>query len=215
MPATIETQAKKQVINQWLIGDRRDKIAADNKIGAGTVSNIINEWKKGVEDSDYESIRELAVFSKKRGLNPGEYACSIRLNNYIENIGTNPDEIESFIANLANSPEPEKLIDVANQFAHVSRSESIPLGELEDHVKQKEEEKQRLDEEIEHKRAILESASVEIQTIDKYNQLEAELRKYHLSSEDPQRLLTVLNNIKNYQYDPKKILAEFSNIKSL
>jgi hypothetical protein len=86
---------------------------------------------------------------------------------------------------------------------------------LEDHVKQKEEEKQRLDEEIEHKRAILESASVEIQTIDKYNQLEAELRKYHLSSEDPQRLLTVLNNIKNYQYDPKKILAEFSNIKSL
>ncbi|MGB6670807.1 MAG: hypothetical protein WBE34_00090, partial [Candidatus Nitrosopolaris sp.] len=30
----------------------------------------------------------------------------------------------------------------------------------------------------------------------------------------PQRLLTVLNKIKNYRYDPKKILAEFSNIKS-
>ena len=55
----------------------------------------------------------------------------------------------------------------------------------------------------------------EIETIDKYNQLEAELRKYHLSSEDPQRLLTVPNNIKNYRYDPKKIVAEFSNIKSL
>ena len=55
----------------------------------------------------------------------------------------------------------------------------------------------------------------EIETIDKYNQLEAELRKYHLSSEDSQRLLTVLNNIKNYRYDPKKIVAEFSNIKSL
>jgi hypothetical protein len=78
---------------------------------------------------------------------------------------------------------------------YFSKAESIPLEKLEVHVKQKKEEKQRLDEEIEHKRGILESASVEIETIDKYNQLEAELRKYHLSSEDPQRLLTVLNNI--------------------
>jgi hypothetical protein len=64
---------------------------------------------------------------------------------------------------LVNTPEPEKLIDVANQVAHVSRSESIPLGELEDHVKHKEEEKQRL--EIKQRRAILESTNVDVQTI--------------------------------------------------
>src|SRR6266487_1871213 len=117
MPSAIDTQVKKQVINQWLIGDSRDKIAADNQIGAGTVSNIINEWKKGVQNSDYESIRELSLFSKKQGLNLSKHACSVRLYNYIKNIATNPDEIESFLANLANSPEPEKLIDVANQIA--------------------------------------------------------------------------------------------------
>jgi transposase len=66
MPAAIDTQVKRRVINQWVSGDSRDKIAADNKIGAGTVTNIMNEWKKGVEDSDYESIRELAVFSKNK-----------------------------------------------------------------------------------------------------------------------------------------------------
>jgi hypothetical protein len=69
MPGAIDTQTKKQVIKQWLSGDSRDRIAVDNDIGAGTVSNIINEWKKGFEDSDFESIRELAVFSKKQGLN--------------------------------------------------------------------------------------------------------------------------------------------------
>ena len=63
-------------------------------------------------------------------------------------MGTNEDKIESFLVNLANSPEPERLIDVANQVADLSRSESIPLEELEGHVKQKEEEKQRLEEEI-------------------------------------------------------------------
>jgi hypothetical protein len=83
MPAAIDTQVKKRVKNQWLSGDNRDRIATDNTVGAGTVSNIINEWKKGVEDSDYENIRELAVFSKKQGLNLSKHACSIRLNNYI------------------------------------------------------------------------------------------------------------------------------------
>ena len=108
MPAAIDTQVKKQVINQWLSGDSRDRIAADNDIGAGTVSNIINEWKKGVEDSEYDSVRELAVYSKKEGFGLSDIASSIRLNNYIKNIGTNEDKIESFIVNLANSAEPRK-----------------------------------------------------------------------------------------------------------
>ena len=215
MPAAIDTQVKKQVINQWLSGDSRDRIAADNGIGAGTVSNIINEWKKGVEDSDYDSVRELAVYSKKEGFGLSDIASSIRLNNYIQKLGANQDQIESFIANLANSPEPEKLIDVANQVAHLSRSESIPLEELEDHVKQKEEEKQRLEEEIKQRRAILESTNVDVQTINEYKQLKAELSKHHLSSEEPERLVTVLNNMKHCRYDPKKIVAEFARLNSL
>lgn len=150
MPAAIDRQIKKQVIIQWLSGDSRDRIAADNAIGAGTASNIINEWKKGVEDSEYDSLRELAVYSKKEGFGLSHIASSIRISNYIKNIGTNEDKIESFIVNLANSADPEKLIDVANQVAHLSRSEAIPLEELEKHVKQKEEEKQRLEEEIKH-----------------------------------------------------------------
>jgi hypothetical protein len=63
MPAAIDTQVKKEVINQWLSGDSRDRIAADNGLGAGTVSNVINELKRGVEDTDYDSVRELAVYS--------------------------------------------------------------------------------------------------------------------------------------------------------
>ena len=48
MPAAIDAQVKKQVVNQWLAGESRDRIAADNGIGSGTVTNIINEWKKGI-----------------------------------------------------------------------------------------------------------------------------------------------------------------------
>jgi hypothetical protein len=111
-----------------------------------------------------------------------------------------------------NSPEHERLIDVANHVACVSISESIPPVELEGHVKLKEEEEQRL--EIQQARAILESTNVEIQTISRYKQLSAELSIHSLSSEDTDRLLTVLNNIKQYRYDPRKTVEEISHIKS-
>jgi len=162
MPSAIDPLIKKQVINQWLAGDSRDRIAAHNEIGAGTVSNIINEWKKGVEDSDYDSLRELAIYSKKEGFDLGRLASSIRLSNYIQKLGGNQDQIESFIANLANSPEPEKLIDVANQVSRLSRSDSTPLEDVVGHVKQQKEEKQMLEDEIKKRRAILESSVVEI-----------------------------------------------------
>ena len=99
MPAAIDFHVKKQVINRWLSGDSRDKIAADNDIGAGTVTNIINEWKKGVEDSDYDSLRGLTVPLKKQGIGLSELAPLVRLYNYLKKLSTDEDHIESFIAN--------------------------------------------------------------------------------------------------------------------
>jgi transposase len=49
MPAAINPVIKKQVIAQYLQGFSRDKIVADTGVGTGTVSNITNEWKKGVQ----------------------------------------------------------------------------------------------------------------------------------------------------------------------
>jgi hypothetical protein len=54
MPSAIEPTIKQRVIAQYLQGDSRDIIAADNGIGTGTVSNILDEWKRAVQGSDYE-----------------------------------------------------------------------------------------------------------------------------------------------------------------
>jgi hypothetical protein len=198
-----------------LAGDTRAKIASDNNIGEGSVTNIVRDFSKGLADSEFESIREFAVESRKQGLTLSELGSSLRLYNYSKKLGANQDKIESLIANLANFPKPEKLIEVANQIAQLSRSESIPLEDLENHVKQKEEEKQRLEQEIKHKRVILESTNVDVQTINEYTHLKAELSKYGLSSEDATRLLLILRTIKQMGYDPQKIVARFSYIKSL
>jgi hypothetical protein len=215
MPAAIPDEIRERTIKQWLSGDTRAKIASDNSVGEGSVSNIVSDFKKGLADSDFESIREFAVESRKQGLTLSELGSSLRLYNYIKKLGSNQDQIESLITNLANFPKPEKLIDVANQIAQLSRSESIPLEDLENHVKQKEEEKQRLEQEIKHKRVILESTNVDVQTINEYKQLKDELSKHRLSTEDPTRLLSILRTIKQIGYDPQTIVARFSYIKSL
>jgi hypothetical protein len=118
-------------------------------------------------------------------------APSVRLYNYIKKLGANQDQIESFIANLANSPEPEKLIDVANQVAQLSRSESIPLEELEGHVKQKEEEKQMPEDETKERRAILEST--------KYWIGPALSLRHHQIKPTRSGVMLILDNIAHFQ----------------
>ena len=70
---------KTNVIRQWLDGEPRYKIASDNQIGAGTVSGIINEYKKGVDAVEYDSVRELSISCKKQGINLGALASSVRI----------------------------------------------------------------------------------------------------------------------------------------
>jgi hypothetical protein len=214
MPAAIDNSIKTHVIKQWLDGNTRDKIAADNHIGAGTVSGIINDYKKRIDTFDFDSIRELSISCKKQRINLGALASSLRLNNYIQKLGANQEQIEAFIANLADIREPEKLIDVANQIARISTSESISLEELENHVKQKEKEKNLLEEEIKQRRSILENTNVDITALNEYKKSREELGAHGLSLKDPQILVSILKTIREIGYDPQKIVKEYQKIKS-
>ena len=112
MTAAIEQMIKQQVIAQYLQGKSRDRIANDNGIGTGTVSNILDEWKRAVQCSDYESVRELAVYCKKEGINLA-----------LEIISNNLERVDQFIARCANSQDPEKLLDVLEKVGHID----VPL----------------------------------------------------------------------------------------
>ncbi len=145
----------------------------------------------------------------------GALASSFRINNYLNNLGANQDEIETLIANVANSPEPKKLIEVANQIAQISMSESIPLDALGDHIKRQQDEKQRLEKEIEEAGAILKGKNIDIEVLNEHKKLKEELRIHRLSLEEPRILLSILKTIKQIGYEPQKIVNELSRIKSL
>jgi hypothetical protein len=48
MRQQVPTHIKEEVIRKWLSGEQRDKIASDISMSAGTVTNIISEWKEGI-----------------------------------------------------------------------------------------------------------------------------------------------------------------------
>ena len=126
MPASIESSIKRKVIQQWLSGDSRSKIAIDNNIGEGTVGSIVNYLKIGLDQSEFDSARELALQGKKQGLNLSDLASNFRIHNFIKTSGASENAIESFISNISsNELPPEKIIELVNQLYEISRGESI------------------------------------------------------------------------------------------
>jgi hypothetical protein len=74
--------------------------AIDNNIGEGTVSSIVIDFKIGLDNSEFDSARELALAAKKQGLNLSDIASNFRLHNFIRNSGAAEDKIELFITNI-------------------------------------------------------------------------------------------------------------------
>jgi transposase len=54
MPSPIDELLRRRVIEKWINGFPRDKIASDLQIGAGTVSNIVSEFKNNLQGSDIQ-----------------------------------------------------------------------------------------------------------------------------------------------------------------
>jgi hypothetical protein len=149
-------------------------------------------------------------------LNFSDLASHARLYNYFIKSGAAEDKIESFIANVSSGDiPPEKVVELVYQLHEISKKESIPLDQIADYIKEKLEEKQKIDEAIKEADAILQSKNVSIEAINEHIHLKQELKKYRLSTKDIHRLLDLLDAAKEYRYSPGKIVAKLRNIKRL
>ncbi len=126
MPAPIDEIVKRRVIQQWLAGEAREKITADNDIGAGTISIIVDDYKAGLDSLDLDSFRELTLEAKKRGMTASDLASFFRLYNFFRNSGAAEKDVESFITNINSGYiPPGKAIELINQVYNILKSESV------------------------------------------------------------------------------------------
>jgi uncharacterized protein (UPF0335 family) len=193
MPAPIDEIVKRRVIQQWLAGEAREKITSDNDIGAGTVSIIVDDYKARLDNFDLDSFRELTLEARKRGISPSNLASFFRLYNFFKNSGAAEKDVESFITNINSGYiPPGKAIELVNQIYEISRNESVPPDQLPDYIKQKLEEKQKIEEQIQEVDAILQTKNVKAKAINEHVKLTEKLDKHGLSTQDVNKLVNLV-----------------------
>src|ERR671931_666728 len=216
MPASIEPSIKTRVIQQWLSGDPRPKIALDNDIGEGTVGSIINYFKIGLDSGEFDSAREIALAAKKQGLNLSDLASNFRLHNFIKTSGAALEDIESFIVNIRTSNlPPEKITELVNQLHDISKEESISPDQVPNYIKEKLEQKKSINDQIQQAEAVLQSKNVSIETINEYQKLNEKLNQFNLSFHDSDKLVNLVMNAKEYGFGGKEIVEKLWNIQGL
>jgi hypothetical protein len=216
MPAPIDEIVKRKVVQQWLAGEAREKIIADNNIGAGTVSIIVDEYKTGLDNFDLDSFRELTLEAKKRGMSPRDLASFFRLYNFFRGSGAKENEVESFISNINSGYIlPGKAIEIENQIYDISKSESVSPDRLPDYVRQKLEDKQKIDEDIKEADKTLQSKNMSIEAINEHLVLNEKLKEHGLSTQDIDKLLKILANAARYGFDGDRIASKLYDIQDL
>ena len=100
MPAKLPESLKSGVIQQWLKGVERDRIALGNGLSAGAVTNIVNEWRQAIDFPVADELRELAVTLKKIGITPGECAIGCRTSMMLNRVGVGNDQLQSFLSDV-------------------------------------------------------------------------------------------------------------------
>ena len=237
MPSRLPDNYKSLVIQEWLNGEQRDKIAVDSGIGAGSVTNIVNEWRATLGFPTADTLRELAVTLRRLGISAAQCALGSRIATLMLRIGVNEDSFESFILDVYNRCKdiglsPQNIAFHLTDLLEFSNT-ALPLSKIPDYIKEKTTEKGKLEEEIEKLKAqietlreqkedaelirdtALEDARITSFRLKWYTDLSEELRKYGIPVHDISKLVKLVNNVRQYDYDVEKVINEFSNLEHL
>jgi hypothetical protein len=154
------------VIKQWLEGVKRDMIAANNGLSAGAVTNIVNDFRRGLGSAVVDDLRDLGVTFRKVGITPAQCALGFRVAMMMvaklgvkEEEEEEEEELESFILDVYNrcidlglSPDNIALhIKDLIEFSKTNGTNNnyiLPLSQISEFIPQKADEKKKLEEEI-------------------------------------------------------------------
>jgi hypothetical protein len=236
MPSRLPENYKSLVIQEWLNGEQRDKIAVDNGLGAGSVTNIVNEWRAALGFPEADELRELAVTLRRVGITAAQCALGFRIATLMLKIGVKEDSFESFISDVYNRCKDIGLSprDTASHMADLLEfSKTVPLSKIPDYIKEKTDEKRKLEEKIEDLEVyteVLQEQKKDAESLrDKalqdermtsselkwYTDLKAELGKYGIPIDDITKLAKFVNNLKECEYNVEKTITESLNLEVL
>jgi cell division protein FtsB len=241
MSSKLPDHTKSLVIQQWLQGVQRDLIAANNGVSAGAVTNVVNEWRRGLGSAIIDDLRELGVTFRKVGITPAQCALGFRIAMMIAKLGVKKeDDLEPFILHVYNNCidlgiSPDNVashIKDLLEFSKNTNNNAVPLSQISDFIQQKTNEKKKLEQEIqtlkdeiktlneekldsEHRRAsALYEENMTAVELKSYSDLKEELGQYRIPVHDVSKFAKAVLGISQKGYDVGKVIEEFSELES-
>jgi hypothetical protein len=244
MQGKLPDHIRSLVIKQWFEGVQRDMIAANNGLSAGAVTNVVNDFRRGLGYAVVDDLRELGVTFRKVGITPAQCALGFRVAMIIvAKLGVKEEELESFILDVYNrcidlglSPDNIALhIKDLTEFSKTNGTNNnhiLPLSQISEFIQQKADEKKKLEEEIqtlknqikilneeksnsEHRHAhALYEEHLTNGELKSYSDLKQELGQYGVPIYDVPKFAKVFREISQKGYDVGQVIEEYSDLES-
>ena len=236
MPTKVPDAMKSLVIQQWLRGTARDKIAAENGLSSGAVTNIISEWKQALGVPVADDLRELAVTLNKVGISAAQCASGFRVAAIMLKMGVKEDSFESFIVDVYNRCNnlgltPENISLYMQDLLEFSKT--VPFSQIPEYITKQADEKKKLEEQLEKLRNEIETLDEEKSDIESlrdkalqdqeitsselkwYSDLKEELLGYGIPVEDILQFSKIVDGLRQHGYDVGEVVNAFSDVNLL
>src|SRR5919197_1142515 len=243
MQSKLPDHIRSLVIKQWLEGVQRDMIAANSGLSAGAVTNVVNDFRRGLGSAVVDDLRDLGVTFRKVGITPAQCALGFRVAMMIvAKLGVKEEEIESFILDVYNrcidlGLSSENIALHIKDLLEFSKTNSnnnkiIPLSQISELIQQKADENKRLEEEIqtlksqikildeeksnsEHRsESALHKEHMTAAELKSYSDLKQELGRYGVPIYDVPKFAKVFREISQKGYDVGQVIEEYSDLDS-
>jgi hypothetical protein len=240
MRIPIPEHVKSAVIDAWLRGKTRDKIASEYNISTGSVSNIIEQWQNMIGVYDANNLRELGLGLKKAKITPIQCADGLRITKIINKLGIDEAHLFDFLEKLYNKSKEQKsepanivrVVKVINAYPEINSLNDIPQHinkrrqeqiKLDAEIYYKKHEIEKLDQGMDRKKKEIQDLKDDFDSIRKEMQDEKkdfllfkdakdELKKNGLDIQILEPLTHVIKILQEMNFRPLTILSEFSDI---
>jgi hypothetical protein len=226
MRSRLPDNYKSLVTQGWMKGEQRDKIAADNGLSAGSVTNIVNDFRAALGFPTADALRELGITLRRLGITPAQCASGFRIATLMHRIGVKEDGFESFMSDVYNCCKDIGLSpqNIAFHLADLlDFSKTVSLSKIPDYLKEKTTEKGSLEEKIGKLKEQIETLQQQKKDAESlrdialqdekmtssglkwYTDLREELRKYGIPIDDIQQFAKAMKEVKQLNYNIKYI----------
>jgi hypothetical protein len=228
MRPSIPDEIKTEIVRLWLMGSQRDRIADSLKVSAGTVSHAISEWKNRMGVPLAEEVRDFCVLTRSQNVTPLECAEGFRFLSQLESCGISRLDGMSFVERIhkkcvSSSVAPDLIFKVCKEIS--SLKEQTSIVDLPEVISKQVEVKRVLESDI----VTLKDGKEKLQKeycndlnryrikqfkLERFEETQKRLQEYKISVDDDlERIVNILDNIGEGEFDIKEIVKELAENK--